>query len=188
MDDLSDPELRLQERLQRHQARVRRLVCSLLRDEHAAEDIVQDAWVIAMRRPPSTSRAASREEAHPDALGSWFGRVAKNLALNARRGDRRRTDREERAGEERRFEGSGSAISSGEIVARLEVQRRLMDSLEALDEPHRSLLRDHFLGEQSLAAIARRDRVAESTLRSRLKSGLAALRAQLDAFIQEGLG
>jgi hypothetical protein len=72
-------------------------------------------------------------------------------------------------------------VSSERVVERLELQRRLTDALESLEEPARSLLRDHYLGEQTLASIARRDGVAESTLRSRRAAGLAALRARLDS-------
>ena len=167
-----------------HQARMRRLVRSLLRDEHAAEDIVQDAWVIALRKPPRVDPGDPADPVHggeSQALGAWFSRVAKNLALNSARSKQRRRDHEHRVGEQRAVEGAEAAVSSEEIVGRLELQARLAASLETLDEPYCSLLRDHFLGEQTLASIARRDGVPESTLRSRLQTGLTALRSRLDS-------
>jgi len=46
---MSDPNLRPTEQdLEAHAARVHGLARALARDEHAAEDLVQDTWVAAL--------------------------------------------------------------------------------------------------------------------------------------------
>src|SRR5262245_23439351 len=55
--------------LQRHARWIRRLAGALLRDEGAAEDLVQEAWLAALTRPPRDSR-----------LRPWLRQVASNFA------------------------------------------------------------------------------------------------------------
>src|SRR5262245_23502265 len=55
------------------------LACHLVRDRDAARELVQDAWLMALRRPP-------REQDRPRA---WIGTVMRNLV----RQDGRRTHR-----------------------------------------------------------------------------------------------
>jgi len=138
---LSDPNLQA---LALHQERVRALAWALLRDEHAAEDVVQDTWVRALERRPHELRSG----------GAWFSQVARRFALNRLRSDARRGSRERQVA---RLE---SVPSSAEIAARVELQRVLLDAVEALPEPWRATLRDHDLGDLSLAQIARRDGLA----------------------------
>ena len=149
--------------------RLRRLARALTWDEHAAEDLTQDAWVLALERGP-------REQG---ALGGWLARVTRRLASNARRGDRRRADRE------REVARPEALPSSAEIAARVEIEVRLYAALERLQEPHRTLLRDRYLGELSPEALARRDGLSYDAVKSRLARARAALRTQLE---REGLG
>jgi hypothetical protein len=68
------PEFR-PELLHEHRAFLRALAASLLADEHAADDVVQDAAVAWWREPPRSAEAAR----------AWLAQVTRNLALNARR-------------------------------------------------------------------------------------------------------
>src|SRR5580765_5736766 len=66
---------------------LRALAHELVRDEHASEDVVQTTWLEALERrggPLVNPRA-------------WMARVARNLALDRQRADRRRETREQDA-------------------------------------------------------------------------------------------
>ncbi|MEM9379907.1 MAG: sigma-70 family RNA polymerase sigma factor, partial [Planctomycetota bacterium] len=155
--------------LTRNHARARRLARALVRSDDEADDLVQDAWVRAIERGPRD----------PGALGGWLATVVRRLAVNARRGGGRRRDREEEAA---RHE---ALPSSADIAARVEVEARLLRALESLAQPHRTVLRDRYLGGLEPAQMAERDGLSHEAVRSRLKRARAAMRAQLD---REGLG
>src|SRR5687767_11734453 len=70
--------------LRRHAAALRSLASSLVHDAHAAEDIVQDASVHAVERPPR----------HAGSPRGWLATVVHRLARRWRRGERRRRSRE----------------------------------------------------------------------------------------------
>ena len=65
-------------------AALRRLAQGLLYDRHGAEDVVQDAWLAALRARPPAAR-----------LGGWLTEAVKRLARNRRREEARRTKREQ---------------------------------------------------------------------------------------------
>jgi DNA-directed RNA polymerase specialized sigma24 family protein len=67
-----------------HAHALQQLARRLLRDAHAAEDAAQEAWVAALERPPRAR----------ESLTGWLAAVAANVGRNARRGARRRSDRE----------------------------------------------------------------------------------------------
>ena len=149
--------------------RLCRMVRALVGDEHRAEDMVQEAWVRALENGPK----------EPGALGAWLGTVTRRLAYNDRRGQGRRDQRERTAARDE------AVPSSAEIAERVEIQTRVLTALESLDEPHRTTLRDRYLGELTPAEIARRDGVSLNTIKSRLTRARAAMRERLD---RDGLG
>src|SRR6185503_19065657 len=75
------------EEVSRYASSLKRLARALVGDAHLAEDLVQDAWVMALRKPPRT----------PGALGAWLVTVAQRLSRNAGRSSARRVDREQRS-------------------------------------------------------------------------------------------
>jgi len=147
-----------------HAGFLRRLAQSLLHDSHAAEDVVQDTFLAALRSAPP-------ETAHP---GRWLARVARNLALTARRA-RVRRDRRERAAS-----AAGRTPPVDEAVARLEVQRRVVDAVLALEEPYRSAVIHRYFYARSLKECARALDVPLATVRTRLARALEQLRGRLD--------
>jgi RNA polymerase sigma-70 factor (ECF subfamily) len=62
------------------------LARSLVGDEHAAEDAVQETWVRALERPPRSASGAR----------AWLARVTASRARNSIRGASRRRAREAR--------------------------------------------------------------------------------------------
>src|SRR5262245_3856370 len=92
------------EELLRHQEFVRRLAFELVRDAARADDLVQDAWLQALQRPPRVAAAAR----------AWFRTVLRNLAGRGAREEGRRSQRERAAA---RAEAQPSAEEIGERLA-----------------------------------------------------------------------
>ncbi|MHC4730741.1 MAG: RNA polymerase sigma factor, partial [Planctomycetota bacterium] len=118
---------------------VRNVAHHLLRDEHLAEDVVQETFVAALR---SSER--------PRNVRAWLGVIARNLALTGRRSVRRRKLRERRVARRERL----PSVEEG--VARLELQRRVVGAVADLEEPCRSVVVHRFFYGLGLKDIARR--------------------------------
>jgi RNA polymerase sigma-70 factor (ECF subfamily) len=151
------------ETLLEHRAFARAIARALVRDEHEAEDVAQESVLAALARPPAG-----------DNVRGWFGAVARNLALRARRARRRRARREERAARPERLP------STQEAVQRLEMQQRVVDAVLALEEPFRTAVLGRFFWGWTVRELARSLAVPEETVRTRLKRALARLKARLD--------
>src|SRR5262245_64613195 len=76
------------EELLEHAPWLRRLAATLVAGDAAADDLVQETWLAALRHPPSAGAAGE--------LRPWLARVARNLASNFRRGEARRAERDDR--------------------------------------------------------------------------------------------
>jgi RNA polymerase sigma-70 factor (ECF subfamily) len=153
------------EELLAHAVWIRKLALQLARDAAAAEDLVQETWLAALR-------------ARPDArwpLAPWLGRVLRTQAALARRRERARAARDMAA-------ARGEALPSAEELAlRAEAQRRVVQAVLGLEEPYRSLIVLCYYEGLSPTEIARRRGVSGATLRSQLHRGRERLREQLDA-------
>ncbi len=150
------------EALLAHGEFVRRLARKLVGDGAAAEDLVQDAWLVALQRPP---RGAVRP---------WLAAVVRNLArTRARDGDRLR-------GRELRARTPEPGPSAEEVLAREEVRARVVRAVLALPAPSRRALLLRYYEELSPRAIAHRLDLPLETVRTHLKRGLVQLRAKLD--------
>lgn len=150
--------------LEHHRAFLQRLARGLVRGEGAAEDLVQEAFVRALERPPSSARA----------LRTWLASVVRHLAVNRARSDGRRDERERRSA---RPEG---VAPPDEALASLELEEQLVAALKALDEPYRTTLWLRFHEGLAPGAIATRLALPVKTMEARFTRGLAALRADLD--------
>jgi len=151
------------EALLEHRAFVRAIAKGLLRDEHAAEDVTQETLLAAMERPPQGKN-----------VRGWLGAVARNLARMTRRGERRRHDRELRAARPE------AVTPASEALELLELQRKVVEAVRALDEPYRTAVVLHYFHDLPIRQLAARLRVPKETARTRLHRGLAMLRARLD--------
>ncbi len=172
----------LGDELAAHAHWVRRLAQSLVHDETTAEDLVQDTWVAALRRPPDDRRA----------LKSWLARVVRTLAWKRQRRatlelDGSRTPRGDRgAADDTRWietvasPASGEAADGAALVERLELHRVLAEELSSIREPLRTTLLERYFEGLSAAEIAARSGVPAPTVRWRLQQGLEELRARLD--------
>lgn len=157
-----DPVTPSAEVLLEHAQFLRRLARGILHDADAAADVAEDAIVAALGERPTNLRA-------------WLGKVARHLALSRRRADTRRDLRERAAARPE------ALPSAAEGVARLELQRKVVDAVLALDEPYRSVVVHRFFYGLAPGEIAKRLQVPLETVRTRLRRALEQLRARLDA-------
>src|SRR5512144_556893 len=115
-------EDRTSDELTRQVGSLRALARSLVRDEASSEDLVQDTLVVALERPPRNGAS----------IRGWLATVARHLALDRARGERRRAAREQDVA---RSEVEGS---SSDPLERLEIEREVLDAVQALREPFRT--------------------------------------------------
>ncbi len=151
-------------RLAAHTEGLRALARSLLWDEHGAEDVVQEAMVAALRRPP---RAGTPPR-------PWLFGVVRNLAFKSSRGERRRRARERLAARRVGVESTADAVTRGEE------HRRLVSALLSLEEPYRTALLLRYLDGLRPRDIAGELGLPPATVRTRLHRGLKLLRERLD--------
>ena len=152
------------ESLLQHEPFVTAVVRGLLSDEARVQDVLQETWLTALRRPP---RAAV-------SLRAWLARVAGNLARDSRRSESRRRVRERVAS---RTEGVESVDVTFE---RLSAQREVVDAVLALEEPYRTVVLLRYYQDLSPMRIAERLGRSAATVRSQLTRAREILRAVLD--------
>jgi RNA polymerase sigma-70 factor, ECF subfamily len=136
----------------------------LVRDDAAAQDLVQDTWAATLENPP-------KDKTKPRA---WLRTVAGRLATKQR---------------EKMRPSIGEAIERhtsdneqpAEAALRFEVGGRLRRAVESLGEPHRSAVLLRFQEGLPLAEIARRQGVSERSIRNRLGVALEKIQWTLGA-------
>ncbi len=142
---------------------IRRLARRLVASPEQAEDLAQDAWVVALDR----DRSGGSER-------RYLTGVVRNLFRGFARGEERRVRRE------REVAAGGEVASSDELVGELTLRRELTTALLELEEPYRRTLWLRFFQNRSVARIAREEGVPGSTVHDRVQSGLVRLRSRLD--------
>ena len=149
---------------------LRRLARRLVGDAHAAEDVVQETFLVALEKPP---RSLSGE----GAARAWLHGIARNIARTGRRSEARRTARETT------YTGGKPQSSPGadEVVERAAQARRLIDAVLELDEPYRTAVLLAYEERLDAPAIADRTGVSPAAARKRISRGIEQLRARLGA-------
>jgi len=152
------------EQLLAHAKGLRALARHLVGDAHLAEDVVQDALLAVVRRPPAADVP----------LGPWLVGVVRNLAKMSHRGRARRDHHE-------RLTAAPSLTEPAEAaVARAETLRLLVDAVLALPEPFRAAVAMRYIDGLAPAEIARRIGIPAATVRTRVHRGIEILRDRLD--------
>ena len=151
----------------------------VLGDHGEAEDVAQEAFVIAYR-----SLATWRAEG---TLGAWVSRIAVRLAL--RRASRRRdvvaldtlaADADLPGRDRYRTTGQHEAGDPEATVLRSERDADLRAAVASLDEPYREVVALRFFAERSLNEIAEATDRPLGTVKTHLHRGLARLRRALE--------
>src|SRR5262245_13336147 len=145
---------------------VHRLARRLVRDEHLAADVAQDALVVGLRGSAPDDPAVTPR--------GWLAGIARRLALQALRRRREREIREllaARVGTEDVEQRSAERLRVHEVLAR---------AVRELPEPYRTAVTLRFFEGQSPAAIARTRGHTAEAVRQHVHRGLGMLRKTLD--------
>jgi RNA polymerase sigma factor (sigma-70 family) len=145
---------------------VQALARRLVRDAGEAEDVAQEAVLVALR---GSLQGATAE---PRALRQWLGAVVRNLSRNARRRGSRR------ARVEGPLDTEPALPSTLELLERAATQRALVGALMELEEPYRSVLLLRYFQGLTNEDIARREGIPASTVATRLARAHERLRAK----------
>lgn len=152
------------EALLEHTAWVRRLAHALVRDPDRAEDVVQEAWRVALEAPPRSAEGAR----------AYLATVVRNAARGLWRGERSRSRREAAAARPE------ALPSTAELVERAQLHRGVVEAVLELEEPYRTTLLLRHFEELTPAEIAARTERPVNTVRTHLERGHARLRERLD--------
>ncbi len=144
---------------------VRRVVRGLVFDPHQVDDVVQQTWLAALRTRPEGLESPK----------GWLRQVARHFAFeSARKAVRRRRAEPVVARAE-------SERAADEIAHRLELHRRLVEAVAALDTPYRTVVGLRYFEDLAPREIAARLSLPVTTVRNRLSRALAQLRERFDA-------
>ncbi len=151
----------------------------VLGDRSEAEDVAQEAFVIAYR-----SLSTWRSEG---TFGAWVSRIAVRLAVR-RAGQRKRVTwldplaaEGDLPNQERfRLGGANDAVDPAHHYIRQERDAHLRAAVATLDEPYREVVTLRFFAERSLAEIAEVTDRPVGTVKTHLHRGLARLRRTLE--------
>ena len=149
---------------------LQKIACSVVGDKSAAEDIVQNAWVEWLERGPSR-------------LGiGWLRKLVQSRSIDAWRRNAR---------ENRRFgtEDIESLPQGRDALGdKLEIQRTVLEAVDALDEPYRTTVYLRYFEELGPRAMAKRLGVPEKTIKTRLTRAHQQLRGRLSERLQDETG
>jgi len=154
------------EHLLAHRAWLRRMARALVGDGPDADDLEQEVWLHAVRRPP-------RVLATPRA---WLATVLRRVRASRLRALTRR-GRHERASALAPRESPDTA----DLAAEADLHRRVTEAVLTLPEPYRGTILLRYVGDRTLKQVAECQGVPLETARTRHRRGLTMLREALDA-------
>lgn len=151
----------------------------VLGDRSEAEDVAQEAFVIAYRSLGTWRGDGS--------LGAWISRIAVRLAVRraaARRQvawlDPHAADGDLPGQDRFRTSAAVDAVDPAHSAMRAERDAQLRAAVAALDEPYREIVALRFFGERSLNEIAAVTDRPLGTVKTQLHRGLARLRRAIE--------
>ena len=143
---------------------LRRVARSITRDPHLADDLVQNAYLAAMRSPPRD----------PAKRRAWLRTVVKNFARLNHRESTRRTARERATAQEE------VVFSAERLVEENELRELVAQAVSQLSEPYRSTVIEHFYHGRTSTEIAQELGIPANTVRVRIRRAVGKLSATLD--------
>ncbi len=151
---------------------LRALARSLVFDEQRIDDIVQEAYLAALRQPPDGRGAGIR---------AWLAAVVRNAARQCVRTRERARRRDEATAKK-----EGSVRTPAETAERDELRRIVVDSVLALEPQYRDIVMQRFFEGLKPREIARHMGLPVETVRTRIRRALALLRVRLARHFDEG--
>jgi RNA polymerase sigma-70 factor, ECF subfamily len=175
--DLSDPQT-FRQVFEEHERGVHAAAMRILGNAAQAQDVVQDVFLRVWRRPATFD--ANRGE-----LGSYLRLMARSRALDLWREGQaagRASDRLKVVvdGAEPRVEEQPASA-----IERDDARETVRDALRRLPEPQREAVVLAYWGGLTADQIARREDMPLGTAKSRIRLGLAKLRAEVPALALE---
>jgi RNA polymerase sigma-70 factor (ECF subfamily) len=144
-----------------------RVALGVLRRREDAEDVAQDAFLRAHR-----AFASLRDR---DRFRAWLVRTAFRLALDRRRGEKRRARREDAVA----VNAPAHAESAEDAAARAEMHALVAEAVDTLPEKLRVVTVLAAIQEHDVASVARLLELPEGTVKSRLFLARKALAERL---------
>ncbi|MFN0058066.1 MAG: RNA polymerase sigma factor [Planctomycetota bacterium] len=152
---------------------MRRMALALVRNDADADDAVQDALCLAVRRPPVIQSS----------MAGWLKRVLRNLVRRTHRRGAQRTSREQRVALPEHHNDTPDNIAE-----RVEFSRVLAEEIAALPHAYRQVVVLRFFEGIPAAEVSLQLAVPAATVRTRLRRALARLREQLELrYSKDGL-
>jgi RNA polymerase sigma-70 factor (ECF subfamily) len=151
----------------RHSRLLYGLVLRILRDRSDAEDVLQEVFVVVWKRVATYNPALGSPAA-------WLVAIARNRAIDRLRATavRRRATEAARTELER-----NDAVTPGGPVG--EQQRAIMQALDTIPREQRELIEEAYFMGFTHSELAERHKLPLGTVKTRIRSGLLALRDQL---------
>jgi RNA polymerase sigma-70 factor (ECF subfamily) len=172
MEDLRDPR-QFNEAYRRHAPLARAAAARVLRDESAAEDVVQDVFMQLWLRPSAYDPARG-------SLGAYVTMLARSRAVDRWRSRGAHESALRRSAAEARATGGQTAESAAEPVIRRDRSRRLASVIGELPSEQRSAMLLAYGRGMSAREIADATKIPLGTAKSRLRLGLRKARESLD--------
>jgi RNA polymerase sigma-70 factor (ECF subfamily) len=147
-----------------HLGWLRSLARQLVSDQQVAEDLAQDACIIALEGQPSD----------PARMRGWLTGTLERLVFKHLRSERRRLEHESEAAQRETLEETEA------LVEQVEAQGELVRCVLALDEPYRDVILYYHFEDLSWSEIAHRLGVSTTAVKSRLQRAHAQLRKRLE--------
>lgn len=141
---------------------LRRFAFGYLRDEAAADDVVQEVFLRALE-----------SEGEPDQPRPWLYRIARNLCLNRLRDGARHGEGRLRT----TFDAAESSVGALTKLVGAERNAQVNDWLARLSTEHQEVLRLRYAEDLSRAEIADVLQIPASLVKTRLYEGVRRLRA-----------
>lgn len=158
-----------------HARFVRALAFDLVHDAEGADELAARAMAEALARWPDSGASLRTTILPSQSLRAWFRRVVWRLFRRELRDVERRGRRELVAA---RDEAQPATV---DLVAQMELERKIGEAFAALEEPFKSALFRRYFHDETPTQIAERAGEPLATVKSRLQRGLVQLRARLDA-------
>jgi RNA polymerase sigma-70 factor (ECF subfamily) len=172
--------------VERHQRRAFAIALSLVRDEHDARELVQDAFLRVHKSLPTFQGGSS--------FFTWLYRIITNLSIDLIRKPGRqttdlddgRTELEDGAEAEYPFLSRLEGSDPAELVRRREIGDRLQAALDALPSYHRAVIVMREIEGLSYEEMAEAAGVSKGTIMSRLFHARQKLqRALADCYVEQ---
>ena len=186
---VSDPDVGLLQRIvvrdtaavaelyDRHSGLLFGVIMRILRNRSDAEDTLQEVF----------ARVWTRADTYDERLGcpaAWLTRMARNRAIDRLRARRTRGEGDESPSAEpaREERVAGHALTPELLAQDTERTEKIRHALDALPEEQRVLIVAAFFEGYTHSELAARFQLPLGTVKTRIRSGMLAMRDQLEQF------